>query len=213
VGKSTLGNELARRFLCEQPSGRVAILGTHPPASRSGGALAALGAAARDVQDDRVFFRSLVTGGSRTGLSASAPAAIDRLRRSQQFDLIIIECRPVSAGRDPFRRRARRAVPLADAVLFVTAPHHRASTELVTDPLLPGADLVALNHGDDPRGRSAKTELAVSLARHEPRPILFLTTATRRDDVGVSRLYAAVSELADWDGAGGERACQLRING
>ena len=85
-----------------------------------------------------VFFRSLATRGSLTGLSAAAPAAIERLRRSGEFDLIFVESVGIGQESDPFGVFGR-GPRLVDAVLFVLAPHYGGRIQLQKIALLSGA--------------------------------------------------------------------------
>lgn len=214
AGKSTLIDELVSRFLRQRPRGRLAVLANDPSHPDSGGALLGDRVSAIYAQDERVFFRSLATRGGSTGLSPAAPAAIDLLRRSGEFELIIVESVGIGQEADPYHT-LNGGRPLADAVLYVTPPHYGGRIQLEKIALMRGADLVALNKCDDPKAGLAKSEITAALARNERRPLLFLTTAAEHADAGVDRLYASLSDLAELEagGAGGERACQLRIHG
>ena len=211
AGKSTLIDELAFRFLRHRPKSRLAILANDPSHPDSGGALLGDRVSAIYSPDDRVFFRSLATRGRPGGISAATLGAIDVLRRSGEFELIIVESIGVGQDGDPFHSLggSRR---LADAVLFVTPPHYGSRLQLEKIPLLRAADLVALNKCDDARATAAKTELAAFLARAgNPMP-LQLTIAAQHQNRGVDLLYAAIADLANLEGPGGERTCQLRIH-
>src|SRR5207302_2488627 len=118
AGKSTLIAEPTSRFLKKNPSPRLAILANDPSHPDSHGAILGDRVSAIYAQDDRVFFRSLATRGSLTGLSAAAPAAIDVLRASGEFDVIFVESIGIGQESDPFG--VFGAGPkLVDAVLFV----------------------------------------------------------------------------------------------
>src|SRR6185503_10898166 len=69
AGKSTLIDELTSRFLKSCPGGRIALLANDPSHPDSHGAILGDRVSAIYAQDDRVFFRSLATRGSLTGLS------------------------------------------------------------------------------------------------------------------------------------------------
>ena len=164
------------------------------------------------AQDDRVFFRSLATRGSLTGLSAAAPAAINLLRHSGEFDLIFVESVGIGQESDPFGVFGASAKKLVDATLFVMPPHYGGRIQLQKIALLNGADLVALNKCDDPRATTGKAELAARLAANGQDQPLHLTIAARHNDPGVDALFAAIAQLAELDSAGGEKPCQLRID-
>ena len=210
VGKSTLIDELASRFLRSSPCGRIAILANDPSHPGSGGAILGDRVSAIHAQDDRVFFRSLATRGSLTGLSAAAPAAIDILRRSGEFELILVESVGIGQESDPFGSFGDPKKKLVDAVLFVLAPHYGGQIQLQKMALLTGADFVALNKCDDPRAATARVEIAAHLIPKGHTQPLFATTAAQHRDPGVDVLFAAITEHAGLEPRGGERPCYLQ---
>lgn len=210
VGKSTLIDELASRFLRSSPRGRIAILANDPSHPASGGAILGDRVSAIYAQDDRVFFRSLATRGSLTGLSAAAPAAIDLLRRSGEFELILVESVGIGQESDPFGSFGDAKHKIADAVLFVLAPHYGGQIQLQKTALLTGADFVVLNKCDDPRAATARVEVAARMTPRGRMPPLFATTAAQHGDPGVDALFSAISEHAGIEARGGERPCYLQ---
>jgi methylmalonyl-CoA mutase cobalamin-binding domain/chain len=210
AGKSTLIDELTSRFLRENPGGRLAILANDPSHPDTAGAILGDRVSAIYAQDDRVFFRSLATRGNLAGLSAAAPAAIDLLRRSGEFDLMFVESVGIGQESDPFGVFGG-GPRLVDAVLFVLAPHYGGQIQLQKIALLNGAELVALNKCDDPRAATAKTELAARLAANGKNQPLHPTIAAQHNDAGVNELYAVIAELAGLESTGGEKPCFLRI--
>lgn len=231
AGKSTLIDELTSFYLRLQPGGRVAILANDPSHADSGGALLGDRVAAIYAQNDRVFFRSLATRGSMTGISAAVPAVLATLRqprelaksrraggrspthrRSQDFDLVFVESVGIGQESDPFRVLGR-GPRWVDAMLFVLSPHYGGRIQLEKIGLLRHADIVVLNKCDDPRTATAKTELGAVLAPAGRERSLYLTTAARHNDTGVAALYAAIAELAGLETGGGEKPCQLDVHG
>ena len=194
AGKSTLIDELTSRFLRGQPTGRIAILANDPSHPDSGGAILGDRVSAIYSQDDRVFFRSLATRGSLTGLSAAAPAAIEILQASGEFDLILVESVGVGQESDPFRIFGRGPA-LVDATLFVLAPYYGGLIQLQKIALLNGADLVALNKCDHPMAHTARAEIQARLDQNGRGQILYPTTAARHFDPGVDELYTALLDL------------------
>lgn len=210
AGKSTLIDELTSRFLKKIPRGRIALLANDPSHPGTGGAILGDRISAIYAQDDRVFFRSLATRGSLTGLSAAAPAAIEILRTSGEFDLIFVESVGVGQESDPFGVFHGRK--LVDAVLYVLPPHYGGRIQLQKIALLNGADLVVLNKCDDPRTHAAKAELQARLDQNNRGQRLHTTTAARHSDPGVDRLFAVIAELGGFGLArGGEKACQMEV--
>lgn len=196
AGKSTLIDELTSRFLQQRPAGRIAILANDPSHPDSHGAILGDRVSAIYAQDDRVFFRSMATRGSLTGIAAAAPAAIDLLRRSGAFDLILVESVGVGQESDPFGVFSRGRRPLVDATLFVLAPHYGGRIQLQKIALLNGADFVALNKCDQPMAHTARAEIQARLDRNGRGQVLHATTAARHFDPGVSALFAAIAAHA-----------------
>lgn len=212
AGKSTLIDELTSRWLRTFPGRRLAILANDPSHPDSGGAILGDRVSAIYAQDERVFFRSLATRGSTAGLSAAAPAALDLLRASGEFDLILVESVGIGQESDPFSTFGR-GPRLVDATLLVLSPHYGGRVQLQKIALLNGADLVALNKCDEPRATTAKTELAARLASNAQPPPLHTTIAAQHDDRGTDALFAAICNLAHLEPTGGEPACSLaRLN-
>ena len=211
AGKSTLIDELTSRFLRQNPAGRIAILANDPSHPDTGGAILGDRVSMIYAQDDRVFFRSLATRGSLTGLSAAAPAAIEILRASGEFDLILVESVGIGQESDPFGLFGKKH-RLVDAMLFVLAPYYGGRLQLQKIGLLNGADLVAINKCDHPMAHTARAEIAARLAANGKGQRLFGTVAAKHHDPGVDTLYAALAELGHLKVTpGGEKPCQLEV--
>jgi methylmalonyl-CoA mutase len=201
AGKSTLIDELTSRFLRRNSSGRLAILANDPSHPDSGGAVLGDRVSAIYAQDERVFFRSMATRGSLTGLSAAAPAALACLRASGGFDLIFVESVGIGQEGDPFGVFGR-GPRLVDAVVFVLPPHYGGRIQLQKIAMLNGADLVALNKCDHPMAQTARAELAARLAANGRNQPLHNTIAAQHDDAGTDQLYSAVARLAGLEATG-----------
>ena len=211
AGKSTLIDELTSRFLQRVPHGRIAILANDPSHPDSHGAILGDRVSAIYAQHDRVFFRSMATRGSLTGIAAAAPAAIDILRRSGEFDLILVESVGVGQESDPFRIFSG-GKPLVDATLFVLAPYYGGRIQLQKIALLNGADFVALNKCDHPMAHTAKAEIQARLDYNGKGQTLHTTTAAKHFDPGVTALFETLATRAGLDlTPGGEPACQLKL--
>jgi methylmalonyl-CoA mutase cobalamin-binding domain/chain len=193
AGKSTLIDELTSRFLRKNPAGRIAILANDPSHPDAGGALLGDRVSAIYSDNDRVFFRSLATRGSLTGVSSAVPAVLELIERSGQFDLVFVESVGIGQESDPFGALGGRR-RLVDTVLFVLPPHYGGRIQLQKIPLLRGADLAVLNKCDDPRATSAKAEIGALLGDGKRARELFGTVASTHDDAGVDALYAALVE-------------------
>ena len=198
AGKSTLIDELAARFLRAQPRARAAIV-ANDPSHPEGGALLGDRVSAIYAQDERIFFRSLATRGNLSGVSSTAPRAIDVLRDSGEFELVLVESVGIGQESDPFGVFGQR--PSVDLVVFVLSPHYGGRIQLQKIALLDAADVVVLNKCDDPRAVSARAELADRLSRRKRPAALHATTAAQHADAGVDALYAALVEIGAERGA------------
>jgi methylmalonyl-CoA mutase len=212
AGKSTLIDELTSRFLRHNPTGRIAILANDPSHPDTGGAILGDRVSMIYAQDDRVFFRSLATRGSLTGISAATPAAIEILRHSGEFDLILVESVGIGQESDPFGLFGKKQ-KLVDAMLFVLAPYYGGRLQLQKIGLLNGADLVALNKCDHTMAHTARAEIAARLDANGKGQQLYGTVAAQHNDPGVDTLFAALATRAGLtrESPGGEKACQLVI--
>lgn len=207
AGKSTLIDELTARFLRTERNGRIAILANDPTQPASAGAILGDRVSAIYAQDDRVFFRSLATRGAARGVSAATPAAIELLRRSGEFGLILVESIGVGQDGDPFGSFGPAARRSTDAVALVLPPHYGGQIQLQKIALLDAADWVVLNKCDDPRAPTAQAELAARLGGSGAEPRLHTTIAARHDDPGTDALFAAIAGRAGAEPRGGERPC------
>jgi methylmalonyl-CoA mutase len=212
AGKSTLIDELTSRFLRQNPTGRIAILANDPSHPDTGGAILGDRVSMIYAQDDRVFFRSLATRGSLTGLSAAAPAAIEILKQSGEFDLILVESVGIGQESDPFGLFGGKK-KLVDAMLFVLAPYYGGRLQLQKIGLLNGADFVALNKCDHTMAHTARAEITARLDANGKGQRLFGTVAAQHQDPGVDTLYAALAERGDLTTTpGGEKPCQMEVS-
>ena len=98
AGKSSLTDELIRRFLQEFPDKKLAILSVDPTKQKTGGALLGDRIRMNAIFNNRVFMRSLATRGSHTELSNSIGDVLDVVR-AVGFDLVLgIDVMMVPAG-------------------------------------------------------------------------------------------------------------------
>ncbi len=80
AGKSSLTDELIRRFLQELPDKKIAVISIDPTKQKTGGALLGDRIRMNAIFNKRVFMRSLATRGSRTELSGALADVLDVVR-------------------------------------------------------------------------------------------------------------------------------------
>ncbi len=97
AGKSSLTDELIRRFLHDHPESKIAVLSVDPTKQKTGGALLGDRIRMNAIFHPNVFMRSLATRASRSELSLAIHDAI-RIVKAAGFDLILIETSGIGQG-------------------------------------------------------------------------------------------------------------------
>ena len=136
-GKSSLTDELIRRFLQEFPDKNVAILSVDPTKQKTGGALLGDRIRMNAIFNNRVYMRSLATRGSRTELSASIGDVLDVVNAAG-YDLIIIETSGIGQGDAEITK-------YTDLSMYVMTSEFGAPTQLEKIDMIDYADLIAIN--------------------------------------------------------------------
>jgi methylmalonyl-CoA mutase len=199
AGKSSLVDELVRRFLMDFSDKHVAIVSVDPSKRRSGGALLGDRIRMNAVNDERVYMRSLATRQSNLALSRHIREVLAILQAAQ-FDLIILETSGIGQS-------DTEIVDFSDMSLYVMTPDYGAATQLEKIDMLDYADLIAINKFDK-RGaldglRDVKKQFrrnhGIWDANDEELPV-YGTIASQFNDPGTNRLYRAIMELVSEKG-------------
>ena len=193
-GKSSLTDELVRRFRTDQQDKlRVAVLAVDPTRRRGGGALLGDRIRMNALQSEHVFFRSLATRGAR-----ELPERIEAIIAACQaagYDLVILETPGIGQG-------DAAVVPLADVALYVMTPEFGAASQLEKIDMLDFADVVAINKFERRGAADALRDVSRQLirnrsafgARPQDMPV-FGTSAATFNDNGVTALYQHLAGL------------------
>jgi methylmalonyl-CoA mutase len=192
-GKSTLIDELVRRFLETFPKRQLAIL-ANDPTTRSGQAASALLAdrvRMNHIYDQRVWLRSVATGSPYVPLCPALPQLLEIFSRAG-FDLLLVET--PGTGQTGFDLSALRA----DLLLYVKTREFGSALQLQKDQLLRDADLVVLNKADLEGAEVACNELRAVLAGQGRSQGLFPITAKIARDPGLDRLFAEFCRRLGW---------------
>jgi len=193
AGKSSLTDELVRRFVTDFPDLAIAVLAVDPTKRRTGGALLGDRIRMNVLGCERVYMRSLATRQAHRTLSAAMNAAID-VCAAAGFDLVVVE----SAGAG---QADSEIADLADLSLYVMTPEYGAALQLEKIDMLDFADLVAINKFDRPGALDALRDVRKQLRRahndfasaDDALPV-FPTCAHQFHDLGVNALYLALVE-------------------
>ncbi|WP_114782542.1 methylmalonyl-CoA mutase family protein [Botryobacter ruber] len=191
AGKSSLVDELVRRFLLDFPDKRIAIISVDPSKRKTGGALLGDRIRMNAIANDRVYMRSLATRQSNLALSKYVQDAVD-IVKAAGFDLIILETSGIGQS-------DTEIVEHSDTSLYVMTPEYGAATQLEKIDMLDFADIIALNKFDKRGALDALRDVKKQYKRNhqlwdvadEQIPV-FGTIASQFNDPGMNQLYKAV---------------------
>lgn len=194
AGKSSLTDELVRRFLLDHPDKTIAVVSVDPSKRKTGGALLGDRIRMNAVSDPRVYMRSFATRESNVALNPHVRDAIKILSYAQ-FDLIIVE----TAG---IGQSDSQITDLADVSMYVMTPEFGAATQLEKIDMIDYADIIALNKFDKRGALDALRDVRKQYQRsrqlfsspldHMP---VYGTIASQFNDPGANTLYRAVNDL------------------
>ncbi|MEM1217324.1 MAG: methylmalonyl-CoA mutase family protein [Bacteroidota bacterium] len=188
AGKSSLVDELVRRFLLDFDDKSIAVVSVDPSKRKTGGALLGDRIRMNAVNHERVFMRSLATRQSNLALSKHVQSAIDILK-SAQFDLIILETSGIGQS-------DTEIVDHSNVALYVMTPEYGAATQLEKIDMLDFADVIALNKFDKRGALDALRDVSKQYQRNhdlwdkDPKTMpVFGTIASQFNDPGTNNLY------------------------
>ncbi len=196
AGKSSLTDELLMRFVRHFPDRNIAIVAMDPTRRRSGGALLGDRIRMNSLAAEQLFMRSLAT--RRQNLATSAVLAdVLNLLKYAGFDLVVVE----TAG---IGQSDTEIVDLVDVPMYVMTSEYGAASQLEKIDMLDFADLVALNKFEKRGAEDALRDVRKQWRRNradfkapdEQVPV-FPTIASRFNDPGVNRLFAALCAKLD----------------
>ena len=188
-GKSSLTDELVRRFRLDQEDKlRIAVLAVDPTRRKGGGALLGDRIRMNSITGENVFFRSMATRGAEGGLPERLSDVIAVLKAAG-FDLVIVETPGIGQG-------DAAIVPFVDRSLYVMTPEFGAASQLEKIDMLDFADAVAINKFERRGAEDARRDVGRQLVRNreefgatwEDMPV-FGTSAATFNDEGVTALY------------------------
>jgi isobutyryl-CoA mutase len=202
AGKSSLVDELVRRFLVDFPEKNIAIISVDPSKRKTGGALLGDRIRMNSIRNDRVYMRSLATRQANLALSKHIDVAKDILKVAG-FDFIILETSGIGQSDTEITDHC-------DASLYVMTPEYGAATQLEKIDMLDFADVIALNKFDKRGGLDALRDVKKQYQRNhvlfdqdpDDMPV-YGTIASQFNDPGVNSLYAQlIDTINERTGAG-----------
>ncbi|MBK7910912.1 methylmalonyl-CoA mutase family protein [Candidatus Pollutiaquabacter sp.] len=188
AGKSSLVDELVRRFLIDFSDKTIAIVSVDPSKRKTGGALLGDRIRMNSIHHPRVYMRSLATRQSNLALSKYVKDAVDILKAAQ-YDLIILETSGIGQS-------DTEILDHSDVSLYVMTPEYGAASQLEKIDMLDFADVIALNKFDKRGALDALRDVKKQYQRNhqlwdqdpEAMPV-FGTIASQFNDPGMNRLY------------------------
>jgi len=194
AGKSSLVDELVRRFLIDFPDKKLGIISVDPSKRKTGGALLGDRIRMNAINNERVYMRSLATRQSNLALSKHVSEAVDVLKIAN-FDLIILETSGIGQSDTEILEHS-------DVSLYVMTPEFGAATQLEKIDMLDFADVVAINKFDKRGSLDALRDVKKQYMRNhglwdvnqDALPI-YGTIASQFNDPGMNRLYKSIMNV------------------
>ncbi len=191
AGKSSLIDELVRRYLQDLEDKTLAIISIDPTKRKTGGALLGDRIRMNAISNPRVFMRSMATRQSNLSLSKYVKSTID-IMKAAGFDLVIVETSGIGQA-------DTEIVDHSDLTLYVMTPEYGAASQLEKIDMLDFADLVAINKFDKRGALDALRDVRKQYQRNHKlfaedvnsMPV-FGTTASQFNDPGINNLYKAL---------------------
>jgi isobutyryl-CoA mutase len=197
AGKSSLSDELLARLVRHFPDRQIAMVAMDPTRRRSGGALLGDRIRMNSLSCESIFMRSLATRRQNLATAAVLKDVID-LYKASGFDLIIVE----TAG---IGQSDTEIVDLVDLSLYVMTSEYGAASQLEKIDMLDYADLIVLNKSEKRGAEDSLRDVRKQWRRNHPdqaaRPDagvpVYPTIASRFNDAGVNRLFAAMCAMLE----------------
>ncbi len=188
AGKSSVTDEIVRRYLNHFSDKTIAVISVDPSKKRTGGALLGDRIRMNSISGPRSYMRSLATRESDRALSAHVQEAIDICKQAA-YDLIILE----SAGTG---QSDASILDYTDLSLYVMTPEYGAASQLEKINMLDYADLIAINKFDKAGALDALHDVRKQYKRNHglwnakdgELPIVG-TIAAQFNDAGINELF------------------------
>ncbi len=189
AGKSSMVDELIRRFILDQPGKTIGVISVDPSKRKTGGALLGDRIRMNSIRGERVYMRSLATRQSNLALSKHVKEAVAVLKAAG-FDLIVLETSGIGQS-------DTEILDHSDVSLYIMTPEFGAATQLEKIDMLDFADVVAINKFDKRGALDALRDVKKQYKRNhklfdakdEDLPVVG-TIASQFNDPGTNALYA-----------------------
>jgi len=188
AGKSSVTDELVRRFLHAFTDKTIAVISVDPSKKKTGGALLGDRIRMNAIHHPRAYMRSLATRDSDKAISAHIQEAID-ICRLARFDLIILETSGIGQSDTAI-------IDHCDVSMYVMTPEYGAASQLEKINMLDYADVIAINKFDKAGALDALQDVRRQYKRahhlwnasDNELPIVG-TIASQFNDAGINQLF------------------------
>ncbi|MEN1967607.1 fused isobutyryl-CoA mutase/GTPase IcmF [Lentibacillus sp. N15] len=202
AGKSSLTDELIRRFIHEIPDKKIAIISIDPTKRKTGGALLGDRIRMNAIFTDRVYMRSLATRDSSTELSKAIQDAIEVVKASG-YDFIIVETSGIGQGNAAI-------TDVTNLSMYVMTAEFGAPSQLEKIDMIDYADFIVINKFEQKGSEDALNQVRKQYERshmlfhQDPTTFpVFGTIASQFNDAGTNALFASIvdtlNEKYDWN--------------
>ena len=196
AGKSSLVDELIRRFLSQSEDKTIAIISIDPSKRKTGGALLGDRIRMNAISDGRIYMRSLATRKAHQAISEHIEDVLEVVKAAD-FDLVLLETSGIGQS-------GTEIVDYSDVSLYVMTPEYGAATQLEKIDMLDYADVIALNKFDKKGALDALRDVAKQYKRNhglwelkEDDIPVYGTMASQFNDEGVNELYNKIISLLE----------------
>ncbi|MDR7132733.1 methylmalonyl-CoA mutase [Algoriphagus sp. 4150] len=216
-GKSTLIDELVKRFLIDFPQKKIAIISVDPTKRKTGGALLGDRIRMNSINNKGVFMRSVATRLTNRSLSKSILSAI-QIFKAADFDCIFLETSGIGQS-------GSEVVEFANILIYAMTPDYGSASQLEKIEMLDHAHLVALNKFDKAGSLDALRDLRRHFSENrQPFDVLgdtlaiTGTIASQFRDEGTDVLYSLLMKEIEkklgktWDGKYVKRCTSLKTS-
>ncbi|MGC3979224.1 MAG: methylmalonyl-CoA mutase family protein [Paludibacteraceae bacterium] len=188
AGKSSVTDEMVRRFLQTFPDKTIAVISVDPSRKKTGGALLGDRIRMNAISHPRAYMRSMATRDDNTALSSAMQDAIDTCQAAA-FDCIILE----SAG---VGQSDASILDYCDISLYIMTPEYGAASQLEKINMLDYADIICINKSDKAGALDALSDVkkqykrnhGLWTARDEDLPVI-ASAANKFNDEGINLLF------------------------
>lgn len=193
AGKSSLIDELVRRYVNSNPDKTIGIVSVDPSRRKTGGALLGDRIRMNAINHDNVYMRSLATRGANIAVSPYVQDALDILKVAG-YDLIILETSGIGQSQTEITEHS-------DLSIYVMTPEFGAPSQLEKIDMLDFADIVVINKfdkfGADDALRDVRKQVLRNRETFDKMPDempVYGTVASQFNDDGVNVLFTKLVE-------------------